>query len=286
MNYTKSQSIRAISIFIAFTLIFSTIFWILRLHAGEGRIGVRLYGFGSMWCPALATLLTCTVLNYKIRDLAWGWGKSKFQALAYLLPLGYALVAYLIIWLGGWGGFYNKAFVSEAAKSLGWENLSPGIFIILFFLLNGVLGMFNSMALALGEEIGWRGFLVPHLNNVCGYTRTSLISGFIWAFWHYPVLIWGNYNNGTPAWYGLICFTVLVVSMSFIYSWFRLKSGSLWTGVILHASHNLFIQTFFTPITEISNSRTNYYIDEFGAVLPVVVMFVAVYFWTRRKEVL
>jgi membrane protease YdiL (CAAX protease family) len=101
--------------------------------------------------------------------------------------------------------------------------------------------------------------------------------------WHYPLLIFGNYNNGTPAWYGLTCFTVLVTSMSFVFTWYRLKSNSLWTGVMLHASHNLFIQGFFTPIT-IANSHTKYYIDEFGAVLAVVSVFFAVYFWSRRKE--
>jgi len=105
----------------------------------------------------------------------------------------------------------------------------------------------------------------------------------MWAVWHYPILIFGNYNNGTPFWYGLICFTVLVMSVSFIFTWFRLKSGSLWTGVMLHASHNLFIQVFFTPITT-NTGRTPYYIDEFGCVLPVVTVIVAIYFWTRRKE--
>lgn len=174
----------------------------------------------------------------------------------------------------------------EAAKSLGWASLSPGVFIPLFFVLNGVIGLFGSMSTALGEEIGWRGFLVSHLNNITSFTSTSLISGMIWAIWHYPLIIWGHYNGGTPIWYGLTCFTVAVVSASFIYTWFRLKSGSLWTGVMLHASHNLFIQSFFTPITIVSNPRTNYFIDEFGAVLAAVTLIAALYFWTRRNEVL
>jgi membrane protease YdiL (CAAX protease family) len=285
MDISKSQSKKAIGIFLILTLAFSTVVWILTVHSGEGRIGGRIYGYGIMWCPALATWLTCKILNYKISDLAWQWGKAKYLVWAYIIPLAYSLIAYLIIWLTGWGGFYNKTFVTEAAKSLGWSNLSPGVFIALFFVVNGVIGMFGSMATALGEEIGWRGFLVPHLNKVTGYTYTSLISGIIWALWHYPLIIWGHYNGGTPIWYGLTCFTVAVVSEGFIYTWFRLKSGSLWTGVILHASHNLFVQSFFTPLTIVNNSRTNYFIDEFGAVLAVVTLFGAIYFWTRRKEV-
>jgi hypothetical protein len=64
----------------------------------------------------------------------------------------------------------------------------------------------------------------------------------------------------------------------------RLKSGSLWTGVLLHASHNLFIQGFFDPLTT-DTGRTKYIIGEFGAGLALVSIAFAIYFWTRRKEV-
>jgi membrane protease YdiL (CAAX protease family) len=285
MELSKSQSKKAIGIYLLITLALSAVVWILTLNAGAsaGRIGGRIYGYGIMWCPALATYLTCKILNYKISGLAWQWGKAKYQVWSYLIPLIYALIAYLIIWLAGWGGFYNKQFVTDAAQSLGWSKLPQGVFIVLFFIVTGVIGLFGSMATALGEEIGWRGFLVPQLSNITSYTNTSLISGAIWALWHYPLLIWGDYNNGTPAWYGLTCFTVSVISISFVFTWFRLKSKSLWTGVLLHASHNLFIQGFFTPIT-ITNSRSKYFIDEFGLALAVVSFLFAIYFWSRRKE--
>ena len=73
--------------------------------------------------------------------------------------------------------------------------------------------------------------------------------------------------------------------MSFIYTWFRIKSGSLWTAVILHASHNLFIQNFFTPLTQ-DTGNTAYYIDEFGIVLPVVGICFALYYWNKRSKLI
>lgn len=279
----KTQSKRAVTLYLLLTFSVSAVVWGLTLHAGTGRIGGRLYGYGIMWCPALATYLTCKLLKLKIRGLAWDWGKPTYLLWAYLIPVIYSLISYLIIWSAGWGGFYNTEFVHEAAQSLGWSKLPPGLFIGLFFVVNGVVGLFASMSTALGEEIGWRGFLVPHLSQLTSYTTTSLISGFIWAIWHFPLLIWGTYNNGAPAWYGLSCFTASVVSISFVYTWFRLKSASLWTGVMLHASHNLFVQSFFTPIT-IATSQSKYFIDEFGVVLPVVSFLLALYFWTRRHE--
>jgi membrane protease YdiL (CAAX protease family) len=280
-----SQSKKAIGIYLLFTLMLSAIVWVATLHAGDtGRIGGRIFGYGIMWCPALATCITCKILKIKISSLSWQWGNPKYQLWAYLIPLIYAFISYLIIWGTGWGGFYDKTFVTKAAHELGLGNLPHGVFIAVFFIIEGVIGMFGSMSTALGEEIGWRGFLVPQLSNITSYTKTSLISGVIWAAWHFPLLVFGNYNNGTPAWFGFSCFTVMVISMSFVFTWFRLKSNSLWTGVMLHASHNLFIQAFFTPITT-NTGRTPYFIDEFGAVVPAVTLIFAVYFWSRRKEV-
>ena len=54
------------------------------------------------------------------------------------------------------------------------------------------------------------------------------------------------------------------------------------TGVLLHGSHNLFIQSLFDPITA-DTGRTRYVVGEFGAGLASVSIAFAIYFWTRRK---
>lgn len=100
---------------------------------------------------------------------------------------------------------------------------------------------------------------------------------------HYPGLLFTDYNGGTPAWYGIPCFTAMVIADSLILAWLLLKSGSLWTAAILHGAHNLYIQNIFTPLTR-NTGKTNWFIDEFGVVLPVVVIAFAVYFWRRRAE--
>src|SRR5262249_25629330 len=124
---------------------------------------------------------------------------------------------------------------------------------------------------------------VPELYKCVGFTGTAVISGILWSVWHYPILIWGDYNAGTPTWYGLTCFTVMVIAISFIFAWMRLKSGSLWTGALLHASHNLYVLSIFTALTR-NPGRTAWYIDEFGAVLPLIAVFFAIYFWRRRGQ--
>jgi membrane protease YdiL (CAAX protease family) len=202
---------------------------------------------------------------------------------SYFIPLIYATITYVAVWVIGFGRFYDHQFVSGIASRFGLGHLPAWAAIAMYLLFAGTAGMIGSMARALGEEIGWRGFLVPHLAQKYSFTTTALVSGIIWSMWHYPVLIFADYNSGTPAWYGLTCFTVMVVSISFIFAWMRLKSGSLWTGALLHASHNLFIQAFFDPMTD-DTGKTRYVIGEFGAALAIVSIAFAIYFWRRRHE--
>jgi len=235
-----------------------------------------------MWCPALAALTTLKLNRLPLHELGWKWPQTNYAAMSWYIPLLYATVAYLFVWGTGLGGFPNHEAMQQLVQRLGLR-VSPMTSTVIYVLLVGSVGLVQSLARALGEEIGWRGFLVPELFKTMGFTGTALLSGVVWSCWHYPVLIWGDYNAGTPTWYGLTCFTVMVVAISFVFAWMRLKSGSLWTGAMLHASHNLYIQGIFTPLTR-NTGKTAWFIDEFGAVLPIVAVGFAIYFWRRRNE--
>lgn len=278
------RTLRRILTFLAIMYAFSSVFIFLILRTGTLSSGRGLYVLGLMWSPGLAALLTCKLTRKRIVSLGWGWGETRYQVMSYLLPVAYSFAAYLPVWISGLGGFYNQETVQKIATAFGWENASPALTIFLFSLLAGTFGLARSTASALGEEIGWRGFLVPELFKITSFTKTALISGIIWATWHYPLLLFADYNSGTPAWYALSCFTILVIGISFPLAWLRLKSGSLWTGAILHASHNLFIQGIFTPLTT-DTGITEYFIDEFGAALALISIGVAFLFWQKRHEV-
>src|SRR5262245_34836513 len=276
---------KSVVTFLLITFGLSSIFYFLIINTGKLGSGYGMYVTGLMWCPGISAIITSLLLKRKLSLLGWQLGETRFQFWSYLVPILYALVAYLIIWVVGWGKFYNEDTVKGVSSAFGFDKLPSGITIVLFFLFTGIYGMPLSVASAMGEEIGWRGFLVPELFKKLGYTRTSLLSGLIWSIWHYPILLFADYNSGTPAWYGLTCFTVMVVSISFVFTWFRIRSNSLWTGVLLHASHNLFIQGIYSPLTK-DTGNTKYFIDEFGAVLPAVCIAFAIYFWSRRSELI
>lgn len=269
-------------IYLVLVFAFSSLFYFLILHSGSLSNGRGMYVLGLMWCPALAGMLTLRLNGRSIAQLGWKWGETKYQIQSWFIPLLYASTAYVIVWVTGFGAFGNREYLDALVRQMHLGG-PPWISIVLGIFLTGTFGLVRSVSSALGEEIGWRGFLVPELSKTTSFTVTSLISGMVWSLWHYPILIYGDYNAGTPTWYGLTCFTVMVISGSFIFAWMRLKSGSLWTGAILHASHNLYIQAIFTPLTR-NTGRTAWYIDEFGCVLPLVTIVFAVYFWSRRRE--
>jgi uncharacterized protein len=248
---SKARVWKKIALFYTLTMCFSGVFDAFVLHAGKMDAGNLLYVTGSMWSPALAAFATKAIFGERIRDLPWKWGPVRYPWLAYLIPLAYTLPVYLVVWLGGLGEFADADFVKRTAEQFGWSNFPPGLTLTLFVLLTATLGLVGKTSRALGEEIGWRGFLVPELAKV-------------------------------PAWYGLTCFTVMVVADSFILAWLTLRSGSLWPAAILHGSHNLFIQSIFTPLTR-DTGPTKYIIDEFGIGLVVTITIAAIVVCRRPR---
>ena len=173
------SKLKPTGIFLTITFSLSAIFYFLIIYSGSLNSGWGQFTMGLMWCPAIAAFITIKILKRDISTLGWKWGKVKYQLWSYLIPLGYALIAYLTVWIFGWGGFYNKEFVIKLTNSFGFGEIGSGFIIAFYFILIGVFGTIRSASSALGEEIGWRGFLVPELYKNLGFTKTSLLSGFI-----------------------------------------------------------------------------------------------------------
>lgn len=256
--------------FLILTAAFSMVFYALILGAGSMDVQGGLLTLGLMWSPGAAAMLTRFIYHRSLRGLGWKLGPAKWLMLAYLLPLGYAFVPYTITWLTGLGRFTTA-------------NLPADQPLPVFLIVNlTVIFLLGSVPSALGEEIGWRGLLVPQLSKLTTFSKAALISGAVWAAWHAPLLLFADYNAGTPPLYGLACFSVLVMGISFAFAWLRIKSGSLWTGVVLHASHNLIIQAILDPLTE-STAITPYIVTEFGVGLSIAAVVTAWVFWQSWK---
>jgi len=129
----------------------------------------------------------------------------------------------------------------------------------------------------------WRGFLVPELAKVLPFTGVALVSGLIWAAWHYPIIAVVYRDAGLPPWFWLLTFTFVAVAISFAQAWLRLRTDSVWPPIFLHASHNLWIQSIFTPLTS-DQHYTKWIAGDLGLAFVVVAAVVAVAFWIKRGE--
>jgi membrane protease YdiL (CAAX protease family) len=263
-----------ITAYLVLTFALSAYFYARIVSEGKMRDMTVL---GLMWCPAAAATVVRLITQRNLRGTGWGWGATRWQTASYLIPFGVALAVYGLVWLTGIGA------VDVTALKLGTSAAAARISPALSFSFLATIGFIVSAAFALGEEIGWRGFLVPELSRVMTFTGTAAISGVVWAVYHYPIILFADYNSPAPKWFGISVFSIGVVAMGFVLAWLRLRSGSMWTAVVFHASHNLFVQQVFDRIT-IDRGWTTYLTTEFGIGLAAGYALVAIYFWRRRAE--
>ncbi|PWT89106.1 MAG: CPBP family intramembrane metalloprotease domain-containing protein [Blastocatellia bacterium] len=279
----RDSSKKTTQLYLQLTLAFSAVVWTLIIWSGHLNMGFGVVVPAIMWCPALAALVTCRLLRRDIRCLAWRWPDNRYIAAAYCVPLAYTSLAYGAVWalrLAGWNSEFVRA-VAEDVELKGlptWASFTLGI----IFMATG--GVIQNLSMTLGEEIGWRGLLLPELAKQMSFTKASLVSGLIWAAWHCPLLLFADYNSGTNRWYALSCSTITCISVSFILAWLRLKSESVWPAVLLHASHNVFVPIIFDNLTR-NTGPTLWFTTVFGAALASTSSVFALYFWMRRTEI-
>ena len=242
----------------------------------------RIYIGGLMWCPAIAAMITLKLKDRPISSLHWDWGNWKYIRLSYFVPALYVLITYILIWIFGLGGLPDEEMLLEWAKELGLVgigNLTPSFGGIIAIVLLGTVGVIRAMATTLGEEIGWRGFFIYELRKVLPFSAVSLFSGIVWASWHWPLIIYYGGNIALE----LTTFFVVIISMSFIMTYYTFKSSSLWPAVIFHAVSNVYVQKIFPPLTSKIEGSENW-LGEYGIMFALVTFLFGLYFWRKAKK--
>ena len=244
-------------LFLTFTL--SSVFYYLGFISGSaGR-----YGIFWMWCPGFAAILTQVRYRDSVHDFGWRLPNWIYLLDGFLTPLIYSIVVYGLVWITGLGGFRPQR-----------------VSTILVF---ATLGLVMDCLAALGEELGWRGLLVPQMMKVTTFTRTSVISGLIWAAWHFPMIVFTDYNSGAPLWFVLPIFSATIIGFSFYINWLRLVSRSVWPAVVFHGASNLFVQQIFLNMT-VYRGLTKYLVDDFGVGFTLVALVLGFMAWRNREK--
>ena len=250
---------------------------LLLLHAQSLDIGRGFVIHTQMWTPALAAFTCCAFFRIPFRFLGFEWPGMRAITWGYLLPIAYATTAYLFVWTTRLAPADFTGSPARGAVRSAWAYREAGAAVLNAALIM-TFGVLQSGVSAAGEEIGWRGFLVPVLAQRFGFTGVVLVSGAIWALWHFPLIVFGTYSNSAPKWVALLCFTTMIVATGAMAAWLRLKTGSVWPAAMLHACHNAVIQWLFDSMT-VETGRAAWFAGEFGMALAITSVLFAIPIW-------
>jgi len=142
--------------------------------------------------------------------------------------LGYSLLGFTGVQLLGVGAI-GVAWLAGVTP----VHLIPGGWMQL--LVMQLFGLGTAVA-ALGEEVGWRGFLLPILRPL-GTWPALLLTGLAWGPWHAPLILLG-YNYGTTNPVGVVLMTVTTMLIGVVFGWLRMRSASVYPSAFAHGALN------------------------------------------------
>jgi membrane protease YdiL (CAAX protease family) len=196
-----------------------------------------------MWGPGIATVVATVFIARKgwkegLKELGLGrFGRFRFYLFAWFLPplvVVLTILLTLLLRLGKYDADFT--YMREALAGIGREDTSPQKVIIAQFIQALLFGPLVNVLFSLGEEIGWRGFLLPRLLPL-GQWQAILISGAVWGLWHAPAIVQGlNYPKHPIA--GIPMMVVFCILSGVFLGWLYLKTRSSWVAALAHGSMN------------------------------------------------
>ncbi len=208
-------------------------------------LALVLLVFPYMWAPAIAHILTRLITREAWKDVGlrpyfrMGW---PYWLMGWVVPglmiIGGAAVFFLVF-----PAYFDPNLETLRRGMLNTPALariSPWTFVAIqavgAILISPIV---NSWA-TLGEEFGWRAYLLPKLLPL-GWRKTMILMGVIWGVWHWPVIFMGyEYGLKYPGfpWVGPLLFLWVIFGLGVFLAWIVLRGGSVWPGVIGHAAVN------------------------------------------------
>ena len=200
-----------------------------------------------MFVPMLAALFA----KADIKGMGWNpkLGKNwKYIVFAWLAPTIFQIIGAALFFMVFPEDFSPYEAFQRFMPDDEFEEFQRNGSHYAAFILNDIFDSLTSShlltatILALGEEIGWRGFMYPELKAGYGRTKGLIIGGVIHGAWHFPVMLMVGYEYGkdyigAPL-FGLVVFCLYTVSMGIISDFLYMRSGTIWLSALFHAMIN------------------------------------------------
>ena len=211
----------------------------------------RLILAGSMFAPLLAVLLA----GIPLKDMGWKpvfrgnwkWFFAAWLAPALFMVLGAAVYFLVFPHRLDLTGKLFLAQLEAAGGQAALDQLSAkGLPVTVVLLVQVFAALtyapFINILPSLGEEVGWRGAMLPRLKERFGRRIGRLLGGMIWGAWHWPVILLAGYEYGLHYWgfpvLGMLLFCVFCVVLGTFLDALYEKSGSVWFPALGHGAVN------------------------------------------------
>ncbi len=225
----------------------------------------------TIFAPVIAvTVVTFTLVKRGSRRELWGGLGLTRTGMGSVLPA-------LLIPIALCGSAYGTALLIGAgrldvdidASRLGDRSLSL------------LIGLLLMTVVLLGEEIGWRGFLLPRVQEVTGKRRAAVLTGFAHGLFHLPlILVASTYDAEGARWIAAPAAVVVITAGGVLYAWLRDRSGSIWPVAFAHSVVNTVFDLGAAGVVATSPASMAYVAGEtgfatLGAVAAVAVLLLA-----------
>ena len=251
--------------------------WLLQVYASllllrDGNAAAyQLLLAVSMFCPLVSVLLVQKFWLHQPTGISWRprlKGNGRYLLAAWFGPAVFTVLAAVLYFAvfphrldlsGSWlaTAYGGEMDAQTLRRELGVSNLSymleTGLFAVT---LAPVINMFA----ALGEEAGWRGYMMPHLKKQLGLLNGRLLGGVIWGVWHWPLMLLVGYEYGTnylgaPV-LGLFVWCIVCFALNTLLDWLYEKTGCIWVPSIAHGAFNA-VAALFVVLTNPADSYYN-----------------------------
>ncbi|MBB5210884.1 CPBP family intramembrane glutamic endopeptidase [Microbulbifer hydrolyticus] len=198
-------------IFTIVVLFFSSLIALAAKKAGNTNLSILL-----VFTPSLVALLMVLLVD-------GGKGAKALFVDQLIKPfgLGWFLTALLVFPLVGVAAVTLHSMFGGPSLGLRTTQLLPQLIVIL--------------VISLGEEFGWRGYLLPKLQEKYSALTASLILGAVWGFWHFPASLIGT---GVPQEMPFFVFLVWVLLATLLMTWVYNNTGSVLLAILMHSMAN------------------------------------------------
>ena len=224
---------RGLAIFLVLVLLGSAPLLYVIIQSGSSIRDLPQYILPLMWMPAIASIITRLVTGEGFQDLSFRLRERRILhlvGLAIIFPAAVGLIAYGTAWGLGLVTFSPPPGSGPPLLALASE-----------LLFAGSIGAAVGVISAAGEEIGWRGYMIPRM--VDGHIPAPfLVGGILWGLWHAPAILTGQYAAGTNRLLSAVLFVVLAVALTVLWSTWTLETGSVWPAILGHSAWNAIIQ--------------------------------------------